>query len=72
LNAIVIDEGKLTGGKTAWHICLLLKEHGLLAKPTHDNVIRLAPPLCISEEELIRGAKIIGNGICCFFTFSPG
>ncbi|KAJ3034376.1 ornithine aminotransferase [Rhizophlyctis rosea] len=56
LNAIVINE---TGGKTAWHICLLLKVRGLLAKPTHQNIIRLAPPLCITEEELMHGVEII-------------
>ncbi|KAI8852743.1 hypothetical protein BC829DRAFT_58150 [Chytridium lagenaria] len=44
---------------TAWHICLILKENGILAKPTHQNIIRLAPPLCISEEELVRGIEII-------------
>lgn len=57
LNAIVIDESK--SDKTAWDICLVLKSRGLLAKPTHVNIIRLAPPLVISEEELLEGAKII-------------
>ncbi|KAJ3041044.1 ornithine aminotransferase [Rhizophlyctis rosea] len=56
LNAIVINE---IGGKTAWHICLLLKHRGLLAKPTHQNIIRLAPPLCITEEELMHGVSVI-------------
>jgi ornithine--oxo-acid transaminase len=59
LNAIVIDESKMD--KTAWHICLLLKHYGLLAKPTHQNIIRLAPPLCISEQELMLGVEIIGK-----------
>ena len=58
LNAIVIDESK-TNGRTAWQLCLLLKERGLLAKPTHENIIRLAPPLVISKEELERGVNII-------------
>eukprot|EP00741_Cyanophora_paradoxa_P001899 tig00000523_g1839.t1 len=49
LNAIVIDP-KFT--RTAWEICLLLKSRGLLAKPTHDNIIRLAPPLVITKEQL--------------------
>ena len=57
LNAIVIDESKFD--KTAWHICLMLKHYGLLAKPTHQNIIRLAPPLCITEEELMEGVRII-------------
>ncbi|RUO96154.1 pyridoxal phosphate-dependent transferase, partial [Jimgerdemannia flammicorona] len=58
LNAIVIDEAQ-SNGKTAWQLCLLLKHRGLLAKPTHVNIIRLAPPLTITEEELINGARII-------------
>lgn len=40
LNAIIIDDSKLQNGKSAWHVCLLLKKHGLLAKPTHE-VIRV-------------------------------
>lgn len=63
LNAIVIDESKLSPGKKAWHICLLLKKYGLLAKPTHENIIRLAPPLVISEDDLLRGAKIIEKAL---------
>jgi len=57
LNAIVIDEKK--SDKTAWQLCLLLKSRGLLAKPTHVNIIRLAPVLSITEEELMEGVKII-------------
>ncbi|RKP11386.1 ornithine aminotransferase [Piptocephalis cylindrospora] len=64
LNAIEIDESKLEGdGKTAWHLCLLLKQHGLLAKPTHDTIIRLAPPLCITAEELEQGVGIIRDSL---------
>ncbi|KAG0321244.1 ornithine aminotransferase, partial [Podila horticola] len=58
LNAIVIDESK-ANGRTAWQLCLLLKGKGLLAKPTHQNIIRLAPPLCITEAELMDGVRII-------------
>lgn len=57
MNAIVIDESKFD--KSAWDICLLLKHYGLLAKPTHQNIIRLAPPLCITEAELMNGVAII-------------
>lgn len=57
MNAIVIDESKFD--KSAWHICLMLKHYGLLAKPTHQNIIRLAPPLCITEEQLMKGVAII-------------
>ena len=56
LNAIVT---KPIGGKTAWDICLDMKEKGLLAKPTHDDIIRFAPPLCINEEQLREAIGII-------------
>lgn len=56
LNAIVT---KPIGGKTAWDICLKMMEHGLLAKPTHDDIIRFAPPLCITEDELREAIGII-------------
>ncbi|CAG8438029.1 6827_t:CDS:2 [Ambispora gerdemannii] len=59
LNAIVIDETK--SDKTAWQLCLLLKSRGLLAKPTHVNIIRLAPPLCITEQELMEGVAILAK-----------
>jgi len=49
LNAIVI---KPTNGKTAWDVCLALKENGILAKPTHEHIIRFTPPLVISEEQM--------------------
>ena len=62
LNAIVIDESQ-TGGHSAWDLCMLLKENGLLAKPTHDNIIRLAPPLVITEEEIRTALKIIGEAL---------
>lgn len=57
----MIDESK--SDKTAWEICLLLKSRGLLAKPTHVNIIRLAPPLVITEEELLEGARIIEQAL---------
>lgn len=61
LNAIVIDESK--SERSAWELCLLLKSRGLLAKPTHVNIIRLAPPLCITEEELMEGVEIIHGAL---------
>ncbi|OJJ01986.1 hypothetical protein ASPVEDRAFT_83506 [Aspergillus versicolor CBS 583.65] len=61
LNAIVIDESK-TNGHSAWELCLLMKQKGLLAKPTHQNIIRLAPPLIITEEEIQKALKIIEEG----------
>lgn len=59
LNAIVIDESQSMRGRTAWQFCLLLKSRGLLAKPTHVNTIRFAPPLVISEDDLMKAIKII-------------
>lgn len=83
LNAIVIDESQ-TGGHTAWDLCMLMKEKGLLvslfsrnspinswkfvtdlcqAKPTHQNIIRLAPPLVITEEEIKTALSIIEQAV---------
>ncbi|OJJ53773.1 hypothetical protein ASPSYDRAFT_72600 [Aspergillus sydowii CBS 593.65] len=62
LNAIIIDESK-TNGHTTWELCLLLKQKGLLAKPTHQNIIRLAPPLVITEEEIQQALKIIKEAV---------
>ncbi|TCD67746.1 ornithine aminotransferase [Steccherinum ochraceum] len=59
LNAVVIDEERSTKGRTAWQLCLLLKSRGLLAKPTHVNIIRFAPPLVITEEDLMKAVEII-------------
>jgi ornithine--oxo-acid transaminase len=57
LNAIVINDHQESD--TAWKICLNLKENGLLAKPTHGNIIRFAPPLTIKKEEIELAVKII-------------
>ncbi|EEH45178.1 ornithine aminotransferase [Paracoccidioides brasiliensis Pb18] len=62
LNAVVIDESK-TGGHSAWDLCMLMKDKGLLAKPTHQNIIRFAPPLVITEEELKTALKIIEQSV---------
>lgn len=61
LNAIVINDTE--DSKTAWNICLALKENGLLAKPTHGNIIRFAPPLVMTEEQLMECVKIITDTI---------
>ncbi|CCH62157.1 hypothetical protein TBLA_0G02160 [Henningerozyma blattae CBS 6284] len=58
LMAIVIDSKK-ANNRTAWDLCLLLKENGLLAKPTHDNIIRLAPPLIVTEKQILEASVII-------------
>lgn len=66
LNAIVIDESR--NGPTAWDICLALKENGLLAKPTHGNIIRFAPPLVMTEEQLLDCVSIIRKTLLEFST----
>ncbi|KAJ7161086.1 ornithine-oxo-acid aminotransferase [Mycena filopes] len=62
LNAVVINE-EVAGGerRSAWQFCLLLKSRGVLAKPTHGNVVRFAPPLVIEEKDLLRAVQIIGE-----------
>ncbi|WP_273005741.1 aminotransferase class III-fold pyridoxal phosphate-dependent enzyme, partial [Leeuwenhoekiella blandensis] len=57
LNAIVINDSE--DSSTAWDICMALKENGLLAKPTHGNIIRFAPPLVMNEEQLLDCVAII-------------
>lgn len=59
LNAIVINDTE--DSSTAWNICMALKENGLLAKPTHGNIIRFAPPLVINKEQLLDCVSIIKN-----------
>ncbi|AGO12470.1 AaceriAER123Wp [[Ashbya] aceris (nom. inval.)] len=62
LSAIVIDPSK-ANGRTAWDLCLLMKDAGVLAKPTHEHIIRLAPPLVISEEDLMHGVDVIRSSL---------
>lgn len=64
LNAILIND--TPESSTAWEICLKLKENGLLAKPTHGNIIRLAPPLIITESQLMECVEIIRKTILEF------
>lgn len=63
LNAVVI---KPKNGKTAWDVCLRLRDKGLLAKPTHQHIIRFAPPLVIDEAELLEAIGIIENTLAEF------
>lgn len=58
LNAVVIKNKE---GKTAWDVCVAMKDNGLIAKPTHGNIIRFAPPLTITEAELREAMEIIKN-----------
>jgi ornithine--oxo-acid transaminase len=57
LNAILINDTE--DSSTAWDICMALKENGLLAKPTHGNIIRFAPPLVMTKEQLMECVAII-------------
>ena len=63
LNAIVI---KPKNGKEAWDVCLSLRDNGLLAKPTHGDIIRFAPPLVITEAQLMECIEIIKKTILSF------
>ncbi len=63
LNAIII---KPKNGKDAWDVCLKLAENGLLAKPTHGDIIRFAPPLVITEEQIYECADIIKRTLNSF------
>ena len=65
LNAIAINDDE--DSDTAWNICLKLKKNGLLAKPTHGNIIRFAPPLVMTEEQLNECCDIIENTILGMF-----
>ncbi len=61
LNAIVVNDGPES--KTAWNLCLAFANNGLLAKPTHGNIIRFAPPLVITESQLMECVEIIEKTI---------
>ncbi len=58
LNAVVTEP---QGNIKAWDICMMLKEQGLLAKPTHEDIIRFTPPLVITEPQMYEAVKIIKN-----------
>ncbi len=64
LNAILINDTEESS--TAWDICMALKENGLLAKPTHGNIIRFAPPLVMNEEQLLDCVNIITKTLSQF------
>lgn len=63
LNAVVI---RPKNGKTAMDVCIKMAENGLLAKPTHDHIIRFAPPLVITEEQLMEAVALIKKSILFF------
>lgn len=61
LNAIIVNDSPESS--TAWDLCMAMKENGLIAKPTHGNIIRFAPPLVITEKELLECVAIIEKTI---------
>jgi len=63
LNAMVI---KPTNGKEAWDVCIKMRDNGLLAKPTHGDIIRFAPPLVITEDQLKESVNIIKESLLSF------
>jgi ornithine--oxo-acid transaminase len=63
LNAVVI---KPKGNKTAWDVCLAMKDKGLIAKPTHEHIIRFAPPLVITENQLMEAISLIKEAFKLF------
>lgn len=63
LNAVII---RPRNGKEAWDVCMKMKENGVLAKPTHGDIIRFAPPLVITEEQLRDAVEIIRKSILSF------
>jgi ornithine--oxo-acid transaminase len=67
LNAIVINDSPES--ETAWNLCVDFMKNGLLAKPTHGNIIRLAPPLVITEEQIHECCDIIEK---CILNFKKG
>ncbi|MEX2479159.1 MAG: ornithine--oxo-acid transaminase [Gracilimonas sp.] len=64
LNAVIINDSP--DSDTAWKFCVALKDNGLLAKPTHGNIIRFAPPLVMTEEQLMNCVEIIRNTVSKF------
>jgi ornithine--oxo-acid transaminase len=64
LNAVVINDSPESS--TAWDICVKLAEGGLLAKPTHGNIIRFAPPLVLTEEQLHECVDIIESVVATY------
>ncbi|MBO6585820.1 MAG: ornithine--oxo-acid transaminase [Gracilimonas sp.] len=64
LNAVIINDSPESD--TAWRFCVALKDNGLLAKPTHGNIIRFAPPLVMTEEELMDCVNIIKQTLAGF------
>jgi ornithine--oxo-acid transaminase len=63
LNAVVI---KPKGNKTAWDVCLAMKDKGVIAKPTHDHIIRFAPPLVITEKQILEAIGLIREAFKLF------
>jgi ornithine--oxo-acid transaminase len=63
LNAVVV---RPKNGKTAWDVCLAMKDAGVIAKPTHEHIIRFAPPLVITEPQLREAIGLIKEAFKLF------
>jgi ornithine--oxo-acid transaminase len=63
LNAVII---RPKNGKTAWDVCVAMKDNGLIAKPTHGHIIRFAPPLIINREQIDEALRIIERTLSQF------
>jgi ornithine--oxo-acid transaminase len=61
LNAVVLEP--ISAGSSAWNVCLRLRDHGLLAKPSHGDIIRFSPPLTITDAEMQESLEIIGSAL---------
>ena len=64
MNAIIINDSEESD--TAWRFCVALKENGLLAKPTHGNIIRFAPPLVITKDQMMECTSTIKKTLLDF------
>ena len=64
LNAILIND--TPDSSTAWDLCVAMKDNGLIAKPTHGNIIRFAPPLVMTDEQLDACVAIIRDTVMAF------
>jgi len=64
LNAVLINDTE--DSSTAWDICMKLRDNGMLAKPTHGNIIRFAPPLVMTKDQLLECVAIIDKTVAKF------
>ena len=66
IKLFCVNQFFLVSGFNAWEVCLRLRDNGVLAKPTHNDIIRLSPPLCMTEQQLDESLSIISEVINSF------